>query len=193
MSAVELLALAVALSMDAFAVAVCAGCALRTVSARHYVRLSLTFGFFQFFMPVAGWYLGLSVRHVIEAWDHWVAFLLLAWIGGGMIRGAFSDESCPVRDPTQGKKLFVLAVATSIDALAVGFSFSLLHIDVWKPALLIGGVCALITSGGLLAGTLLAHADLFGRRVGFAGGAVLLAIGLRILYEHGVFKTFIAG
>ncbi len=188
MSAVELLALAVALSMDAFAVAVCAGCALRKVSVRHYARLSLTFGFFQFLMPVAGWYLGLSVRHVIEAWDHWIAFILLAWIGGSMIRGAFGNESCPADDPTQGKKLFVLAVATSIDALAVGFSFSLLNINVWKPALLIGGVCAVITACGLLAGKLLAHADLFGRRVGLAGGLVLLTIGIKILYEHKVFN-----
>lgn len=191
MSLLELLALAVALSMDAFAVAVCAGCALRIVTARHYLRLSLAFGFFQFLMPVIGWYLGLSVRHAIEAWDHWIAFILLTWIGGNMIRGSFSSESCPTDDPTEGKKLLVLAIATSIDALAVGFSFSLLNINVWKPALLIGLVCAVITASGLLAGKLLAHADLFGRRVGLVGGLMLIAIGIKILYEHGAFQEIL--
>ena len=87
MSFPELFAIAVALAMDAFAVSVCAGCALKRVTAVHFLRLSLTFGFFQFLMPVIGWALGLTVRGFIESWDHWIAFALLAWIGGNMIRG----------------------------------------------------------------------------------------------------------
>lgn len=121
----------------------------------HFLRLSLTFGFFQFLMPVIGWALGLTVRGFIESWDHWIAFALLAWIGGNMIRGGGDDsedgESCSV-DPTKGRKLLILAVATSIDALAVGLSFSLLNINVWGPSTLIGVVCAVITALGLLGG-----------------------------------------
>ena len=107
MSFPELFAIAVALAMDAFAVSVCAGCALKRVTAVHFLRLSLTFGFFQFLMPVIGWALGLTVRGFIESWDHWIAFALLAWIGGNMIRGGGDDsedgESCSV-DPTKGRK-----------------------------------------------------------------------------------------
>ena len=189
MGLLELFLLAVGLSMDAFAVSVCAGCALKRVTAVHFLRLSLTFGFFQFLMPVIGWTLGLTVRGFIESWDHWIAFALLAWIGGNMIRGGGDDseegESCSA-DPTKGRRLFILAVATSIDALAVGLSFSLLNISVWGPSILIGVVCAVITALGLLAGKGLAHADIFGRRAELVGGCVLIGIGLKILYEHGV-------
>ena len=184
-----LLLMSIGLAMDAFAVSVCAGCALKRVTAVHFLRLSLTFGFFQFLMPVIGWALGLTVRGFIESWDHWIAFALLAWIGGNMIRGGGDDsedgESCSV-DPTKGRKLLILAVATSIDALAVGLSFSLLNINVWGPSTLIGVVCAVITALGLLAGKGLAHADIFGRRAELVGGCVLIGIGLKILYEHGV-------
>ena len=144
MSFPELFAIAVALAMDAFAVSVCAGCSLKRVTAVHFLRLSLTFGFFQFLMPVIGWALGLTVRGFIESWDHWIAFALLAWIGGNMIRGGGDDST------------------------------------------LIGVVCAVITALGLLAGKGLAHADIFGRRAELVGGCVLIGIGLKILYEHGV-------
>ncbi len=191
MSFPELFAIAVALAMDAFAVSVCAGCALKRVTAVHFLRLSLTFGFFQFLMPVIGWTLGLTVRGFIESWDHWIAFALLAWIGGNMIRGGADDEGdedvCAV-DPTKGRRLIVLAVATSIDALAVGLSFSLLKISVWGPSVLIGVVCAAITACGVFAGKALSNADIFGRRAELVGGCVLIAIGLKILYEHGVFS-----
>lgn len=188
MNSFELFALALALSMDAFAVAVCTGCTVRRITIGHFLRLSLAFGFFQFLMPVAGWFLGLTVRGLIEAWDHWIAFALLAWIGANMIRGNGGDENCAPGDPTHGRTLWILAVATSIDALAVGLSFSILNINVWGPALFIGLVCALVTSCGLWAGKLLAHASVFGRRAEFAGGCILFIIGLKILYEHGVFN-----
>lgn len=183
----EIFVIAVALAMDAFAVAVCAGCAVRRVTAGHYLRLGLTFGFFQFLMPVLGWLLGHSVRGYIESWDHWVAFALLAWIGVSMFRSGMSNEACPAGDPSRGRQLLMLAVATSIDALAVGLSFALLGMDVWKPSLVIGVVCAVITALGVFLGRTLAHADLFGRRAELVGGLVLLGIGVKILYEHGVF------
>ena len=189
MSFPELLALAVALAMDALAVSIAAGITLGRPRPAQLARMPLTFGLFQAAMPIAGWLLGLSVRHLIESWDHWIAFALLAWIGGNMIRGGGDDsedgESCSV-DPTKGRKLLILAVATSIDALAVGLSFSLLNINVWGPSTLIGVVCAVITALGLLAGKGLAHADIFGRRAELVGGCVLIGFGLKILYEHGV-------
>lgn len=184
----ELFAVAVALSMDAFAVAVGAGCALPRVTAGHYLRLAGAFGFFQFAMPLAGWAAGIGVRSWIEAWDHWAAFALLAWTGGGMIREALSgDDGGEAGDPTRGKKLLMLAVATSIDALAVGLSLAMLRIPAWGPSLLIGAVCAIITAAGLFLGRRLAAAAIFGQRAALAGGLVLIAIGVKILFEHGVF------
>ena len=190
MSLTSLFALAVALALDAFAVAVCSGCTLKEVRPVHFVRLSLTFGFFQFLMPVIGWTLGLTVRDFIETWDHWVAFLLLLWIGGNMLRsglGSEEEERLDEQDPTKGSRLFMLAIATSLDALAVGLSFSLLKMSVWGPAILIGVVCAVITTLGVLAGKMLSNAAMIGKRAEVLGGCVLIGIGLKILYEHGIF------
>lgn len=192
MAVTEIFMLALALAMDAFAVSVGTGCSLRKVQPLQYARMALAFGLFQFFMPVLGWYLGLTVQDVIQAWDHWVAFALLAWIGGSMIRASFShntgDDSCPVltQDPTSGKPLLILAVATSIDALAVGLSFSLLNVPVWGPSAVIGVVCAILTLAGLYLGQRLAKAALFGSRAELLGGCVLVGIGIKILFEHGV-------
>ena len=188
MSFPELFAIAVALAME---LSPCRSVRLRLkrVTVVHFLRLSLTFRLFPVPDARDRMGLGLTVRGFIESWDHWIAFALLAWIGGNMIRGGGDDsedgESCSV-DPTKGRKLLILAVATSIDALAVGLSFSLLNINVWGPSTLIGVVCAVITALGLLAGKGLAHADIFGRRAELVGGCVLIGIGLKILYEHGV-------
>ena len=185
----ELFLLAVGLAMDAFAVAVCKGLSIQKLKLRHALLVGLWFGVFQALMPAVGYLLGSAFAGLVQAVDHWVAFILLGIIGGNMIRGGGDDsedgESCSV-DPTKGRKLLILAVATSIDALAVGLSFSLLNINVWGPSTLIGVVCAVITALGLLAGKGLAHADIFGRRAELVGGCVLIGIGLKILYEHGV-------
>ena len=189
MGITELLLIGVGLSMDAFAVAICQGLSMSRLNWRHAGVIGLYFGGFQALMPLLGWTLGSQFARYIQSVDHWVAFVLLALIGGNMIRGGGDDsedgESCSV-DPTKGRKLLILAVATSIDALAVGLSFSLLNINVWGPSTLIGVVCAVITALGLLAGKGLAHADIFGRRAELVGGCVLIGIGLKILYEHGV-------
>ena len=188
MSFIEIIAIAVALSMDAFAVAVCSGCALPKVRPGHFVRMAGAFGFFQFLMPVIGWYLGRTVHGYIEAWDHWVAFVLLVWIGGNMLFGAFekddAGEGSSCEDPTGWRRLIMLSIATSLDALAVGLSFSMLGVEIWTPAILIGIVCAGITAGGLLAGKLLAKAEIFGKRAELIGGVVLILIGMNILREH---------
>lgn len=190
MTVIELLALAVALAMDAFAVAVATGVQLRCVSPRQTFRLSFHFGLFQALMPVAGWALGLTVRAHIEAWDHWLAFALLAFIGVRMAREALADDSgnadCKC-DPTRGMTLLLLSVATSIDALAVGLSLALLGLSIWTPAVVIGVVCAGVTAGGLHLGRVLANASRLGHHAALAGGGVLIAIGVRILHDHGVF------
>ena len=189
MGFLELFLIGVGLSMDAFAVAICQGLSMTKIKWDHALTVGLYFGGFQALMPLLGWVLGSQFSGYIQQYDHWVAFILLLLIGGNMIRGGGDDsedgESCSV-DPTKGRKLLILAVATSIDALAVGLSFSLLNINVWGPSTLIGVVCAVITALGLLAGKRLAHADIFGRRAELVGGCVLIGIGLKILYEHGV-------
>ena len=192
MSFPELFAIAVALAMDAFAVSVCAGCALKRVTAVHFLRLSLTFGFFQFLMPVIGWALGLTVRGFIESWDHWIAFALLAWIGGNMLRsgigGLRKNEpvSCPQSDPTAGWNLLLLAVATSIDALAVGLTFAMTNTNAFLPSCLIGVVCAAISACGLFLGKKLSSLPMLNGWAEVLGGVVLLCIGLNILHESGV-------
>ena len=183
--------LAVALSMDAFAVALASGCAIREIRLRQYVRVSAAFGFFQFFM--LGWFLGQSVHHFIEAWDHWLAFVLLAWIGGNMLRSGIGGlrkaepVACPRSDPTAGWNLLLLAVATSIDALAVGLTFAMTDTNAFLPSCLIGVVCACISACGLFLGKKLSSLPMLNGWAEVLGGVVLLGIGLNILHESGVF------
>lgn len=189
MSVLSSFALAVALAMDAFAVALSSSAALRRISWSHVARMSLAFGFFQFFMPVVGWALGLSVRDFIEAWDHWIAFALLSFVGLNMLREAFGgeDEEQQRGDPSRGFTLLLLAVATSIDALAVGLSFSMIGVSVWGPAVIIGLVCAVLTALGVWLGARLGRSDLLGGKAACLGALVLIGIGVKILHEHGVF------
>lgn len=182
------LAIALALAMDAFAVSVSAAATLPVVTWRHYFRLSFHFGLFQFLMPVIGWALGVSVRSYIEAWDHWIAFGLLALVGVNMLREAWSgeEEESSSGDPSRGWQLVMLAVATSIDAMAVGLSFAMIGVSVWGPAIVIGLVCAAVTAAGVKLGRLLGGSNLLGSKVSVLGGLVLIGIGVKILYEHGV-------
>jgi len=182
-----LIGTAFALAMDAFAVSIAGGIGLAKVSARQTFRLAWHFGFFQAMMPVIGWSAGLTVRSLIERYDHWVAFGLLAFVGGNMLRESFSreKESRQKNDPTRGTTLVVLSVATSIDALAVGLGLSMLRISIWFPAAVIGVVAALFTAAGLHLGKRVGAASHLGSYAGALGGLVLLAIGLNILYRHG--------
>jgi putative Mn2+ efflux pump MntP len=176
---------------ELFAVAAGVGCAARRPRRGQYVRLAGAFGLFQWRMPIAGWHLGASVHRYIAAWAHWVAFALLAWVGGSMLRSALfparQRDAADKKDPTAGANLLILAVATSIDAFAVGLSFSMLRIDIWAPAALIGCVCAALSAFGLLLGARLARAPRFGKRAECAVGLALIAIGCNILRQHGVF------
>ena len=183
MDAITLTGLALALAMDAFAVALGTGAVLSRLTGRHLFRLGFHFGLFQALMPVIGWLAGLTIMQWVEAWDHWIAFSLLAIIGGRMIYEAVSDEEkADERDPTKGLSLVLLSIATSIDALAVGFSLSVIGVSIWMPALVIGLVAGVLTVVGMLLGGRIGNR--WGSRVEIFGGLVLIAIGLKILIEH---------
>ena len=185
-----ILLIAVALAVDAFAVAIAAGICLPKVNFRHMFRLAWHFGLFQAGMNIIGWAAGLSVRTYIEQFDHWLAFGLLAIVGGRMIFEAFvtndGQDICE-RDPTRGRSLVLLSVATSIDALAVGLSFAVLKIAIWFPALVIGVVATAGTAIGIHLGHAIGSTTRLGRNVEIIGGLVLIGIGVKILNEHGVF------
>jgi len=179
----EIFLIAVGLSMDAFAVALCAGGSGRVQGVRPALRLSFHFGLFQFLMPVLGWFAGTRLAHWVSAWDHWLAFGLLAFVGGRMIRESFQHgESSPCADPTRGMRMVSLSVATSLDALAVGLSLAMLRVDIWEPSVVIGLVTAGLSLLGIRLGSRL-HGRL-GKRMEMAGGVILILIGLRILWSH---------
>ena len=178
----DLFVLAVGLSMDAFAVSVCKGLSIRVLLPRHAVTVGLWFGAFQALMPAAGWLLGSAFADVIAAVDHWIAFVLLAIIGGNMIRESFdkSEEEC---DPSLAPlTMLLLAVATSIDALAVGVTFAFLRVAV-VPAVTLIGVCTFaISAAGVKIGNVFGAR--YKSRAELLGGIVLVLIALKILLDH---------
>lgn len=183
MEPLTLLFIAVALAMDAFAVSLAAGVALHPVSKRQLFRLGFHFGLFQGMMPIIGWLAGLSVQHLISAYDHWVAFGLLAFVGGKMIHESFQDgEEKEKSDPTRGLTMVMLSVATSIDALAVGLSLAVIGVTIWTPALVIALTASILTVAGMLMGGRIGM--IWGKRVEVLGGLLLIGIGLKILLQH---------
>lgn len=183
MDLITVFGIAVALAMDAFAVALAAGLTLPEMNGRHLFRLGFHFGLFQALMPVIGWLAGLTIQKWIAAYDHWIAFALLAFVGGKMIHEAFADdEETAASDPTRGWSLVMLSVATSIDALAVGLTLAMLGVSIWMPSLVIGLIAGILTVAGMLLGRRVS--GIWGKRVEIFGGLVLCAIGLKILLEH---------
>lgn len=174
--------IAVALAMDAFAVALAAGTVLNPLTGRHLFRFGFHFGLFQLLMPIIGWLAGLTVQKWITAYDHWIAFALLAFVGGKMIWEAFHEEEKMASDPTRGATLILLSIATSIDALAVGLTLAMLGVGIWRPAVVIGLVAGILTVAGMLLGRRLGQ--IWGKRVEVCGGVILCAIGAKILYDH---------
>ena len=178
--------IAVALAMDAFAVSIAAGVALKSVSPRQTFRLAWHFGLFQAMMPVIGWGAGLTIRSHIAAYDHWVAFALLGFVAQGMLRSAFKGgpAEADAKDPTKGMTMVMLSVATSIDALAVGLSLSMINVSIWTPALIIGLVAGAFTTAGMHLGKVIGSMAQLSRWAEMTGGIILLAIGVNILREH---------
>ena len=183
MSFFEILMIAVGLSMDACAVSLAAGTSEHVDGARAEFRLWWHFGLFQAIMPIIGWFLGSTVTSWIAPVDHWIAFGLLAFVGGRMIQSGFdADGKGFTTNPTRGKTMVMLAVATSIDALAIGLSLAFLDVTIWYPSIIIGAVTASLSFVSLRLGRFLS--DKFGKRMEIIGGIILILIGLRILLEH---------
>jgi putative Mn2+ efflux pump MntP len=177
------LTIAFALALDAFAVSLAAGAYFGKASSRQKFRLSFHFGLFQFLMPLLGWILGATIVKLVENFDHWVAALILAIIGIKMIHDGMSDESSRIdKDISKGLTLITLSVATSIDALAIGFSLGIIKESIVLPSIIIGIVAAAMSLLGVKLGEKLSSK--FGNRVAIAGGILLILIGLKILAEH---------
>jgi putative Mn2+ efflux pump MntP len=192
MHLLTILGIAVALAMDAFAVAIATGVTLKQVGLRQTFRLSWHFGLFQALMPIIGWWFGAFVQSYMEAYAHWVAFVLLALVGTNMLKEAVladedEEDEKPRKDATKGMTLVMLSVATSIDALAVGLSMSMLHVSIITPAIIIGIVAGMFTIAGLHLGKRVARLTWLSTWAEIVGGLVLWLIGLNILREHGVF------
>jgi len=180
----EILAVAVGLAMDAAAVSLGAAAANHARDGRATFRLAFHFGLFQFLMPVAGWTAGAAVASRIASVDHWVAFGLLAFVGGRMVLAGLRGDGQETfaRDPSRGMTLVLLSIATSIDALAVGWTLAMLDVRIWYPAVVIGLVTGSLSVLAIRLGNRLGEAA--GRRMEVAGGLILLLIGVRILFEH---------
>jgi putative Mn2+ efflux pump MntP len=183
MSWVVLTAVAVGLAMDAFATAIAVSVSLKSLGRRQIFRLAFHFGLFQALMPVIGWMAGSAVTDRVAAWDHWIAFGLLAFVGGRAIVSS-GDEGADDEafDPTRGLSLVVLSIATSLDALAVGLSFGALGVRILVPSLVIGLTAGALTVVGMLIGHRIGRR--FGRNAEIVGGLVLLAIGVWIVLDH---------
>ena len=190
MGMAELLLLAVGLSMDAFAVAVCKGLAARSLKPKHYLCIGAWFGGFQALMPLIGYFLGKMFERFITRYDHWIAFGLLVYIGGNMIHAALSNAEETSAASFAFRKMFVLALATSIDALAVGITLALLKdINIAFSVTVIGGITFLLSAVGLKVGNV--FGTRYKSRAELVGGVILILIGCNILFEHlGVWTRF---
>ena len=183
MGVAELLIIAIGLSMDAFAVSICKGLSVQKLRPVHMAQTGVWFGGFQALMPVIGYFLGISFADFVATIDHWIAFILLGIIGGNMIKeSSHKDEEISMDPDFSFRTMFALAVATSIDALAVGVSFAFLKVNIWEAVLMIGVTTAVFSAVGVVIG------NFFGARwkskAEFAGGFILIAMGLKILLEH---------
>jgi len=182
-SLLEIFLIALGLAMDAFAVCLCAGTTGFINGPRPVFRLAFHFGLFQALMPALGWLVGVGVERYISAFDHWVAFGLLAFVGVRMVRsGLDADDDGPCVDPSRGGTLVMLAIATSIDAFAVGLSFAVLRVSIVWPVIIIGLVAALMSILGIYLGNRLGQT--FGKRMEVIGGLILVIIGIRVVISH---------
>lgn len=187
MTLLEIFLVGIGLSMDAFAVAICKGLAMPTINRKQTLLIAAYFGVFQALMPLTGWLLGSQFARHVTKMAPWIAFVLLAWIGGNMIRESLSKkEEDEEVEPAElrHKELFMLAIATSIDALAVGVSFSMveLAIPIGAAAALIGCTTFAVSVGGVFVGHIFGAR--YKNRAEFVGGAILILIGVKILLEH---------
>jgi len=187
-SFLEILLIGIGLSMDAFAVSICRGLSMPKLNWRHAAVIALYFGGFQALMPLAGWALGSAFAKSIQNVDHWIAFFLLSLIGGNMIREALKDEEpcgedgCEVSDRLDHRQLLLMAVATSIDALAVGVTFAFLDVSIVPAITVIGATTFVLSLLGVVVGNF--FGSRYKKRAEITGGVILILLGVKILVQH---------
>ena len=182
MNLLELILLSCALAMDAFAVSLCKGFSVKTPTIKHYFIVGAYFGGFQALMPLLGFFIGISFSSFIQKIDHWIAFVLLVFIGIKMIKEGFENESCPSDDGFHFKTMLSLAIATSIDALAVGVSFAFLQVSLILALFLIGSITFIFCIMALKIGS--RFGIYLKSKAEFLGGGVLILLGFKILITH---------
>jgi len=182
MDLVTILFIAIALAMDAFAVSIVSGITIQKLQFNHVVRIAFFFGIFQGVMPLIGWAVGQGFYDLVKDIDHWIAFGLLTVIGGRMIYESRTMERDVCRDPCKTSNLFILAIATSIDAFGVGLSLSIIDSSIFIPAVIIAIVTFVLSFLGVYIGDVFGH--MFEKKIETIGGSILILIGLNILNEH---------
>ena len=182
MGAIEILLISIGLAMDAFAVSVCKGLAMKKMSWKKAIIIGLYFGIFQAVMPVIGYFLGTTFERFITNVDHWIAFILLVGIGINMVKEAFDKESENKNDNVDVKTMLVLSIATSIDALAIGITFACLKIHIVMPVITIGLITFIISVIGVKIGN--RFGNKYEKKAEIIGGVILILLGIKILLEH---------
>lgn len=182
MSIAEILLIGIGLAMDAFAVSICKGLSVPKLTWKHILIPAVYFGGFQALMPLIGWLLGIQFQSLITSIDHWIAFVLLLLIGVNMIREALGDEEGETDASFSFVIMITLAVATSIDALAVGITFAFLAVNIWLAVSFIGGITFFISAAGVKIGNV--FGTRFQKKAEILGGVILMLIGVKILLEH---------
>jgi len=183
MGLLQIILIAVGLAMDAFAVSICKGLKMKKIDYKYATLIAAFFGVFQGVMPLIGWALGKQFEKYITSFDHWIAFLLLVFIGGKMMVEAFKGDDGQTCEVTYDlKDIFMLAIATSIDALAVGITFAFLKMDIVLPVLMIGVITFVLSVIGVMVGN--RFGAKYKSKAELAGGIILVLIGLKILLEH---------
>jgi len=178
----EIIAIGIGLAMDAFAVSICKGLSMKKIDWKKAIIIALYFGIFQALMPILGYFLGSTFSSFVQSVDHWIAFILLAIIGGNMIKDSTDDEVEKRNDKVDVKTMLLLAIATSIDALAVGVTFAFFEVNLLLSISIIGIITFVLSFLGVIIGN--KFGDKFQNRAELAGGIVLIIIGLKILLEH---------
>ena len=178
----EIFLISIGLAMDAFAVAVCKGLSMKKLQLKKALIIALYFGIFQALMPAIGYFLGITFKDLVVNVDHWLAFTLLAFIGGSMIRESFDEENENINDNIDFKTMSILALATSIDALAVGITFAFLKTNLMLSVSIIGIITFVICLSGVQIGN--KFGAKYGSKAEFIGGLILILMGIKILFEH---------
>lgn len=182
MGSFEILLIAIGVAMDAFAVSISKGLTLSRIELRHTLLAGIWFGGFQSLMPIIGYFIGISFSEIVGSIDHWIAFALLLIIGLNMIREAIWGEEERVNNDFGWRTMLLMAIATSIDALAIGISMAFIGADIWMAAAVIGVVTFILSASGIYLGRVVGSH--LGSKSGIIGGIVLIAIGIKILVEH---------